>query len=105
MAGLPHPRQGLPEEGMPVPHPDIDGKRGSLARERLAKPLGLAQRQLGQGRSAADQLVVTGDGVETLGRDAAAGRDDLEKGPDVFRLLRPAEREEEHRVERHSSST
>src|SRR5216684_3242526 len=105
MAGLPHPRQGLPEEGMPVPHPDVDGKRGALARESLAKPFGLAQRQLGQGRSPADHLVVMGDGVETLGRHATAGRDDLEKGPHVLRLLRPAERQEEHRVDAHRADS
>src|SRR5216684_3113568 len=105
MAGLPHPRQGLPEEGMPVPHPDVDGKRGALARESLAKRLGLTQRQLGQGRSPADHLVVMGDGVETLGRDAATGRDDLEKRPDVLRLLRPAERQEEHRVDDHRADS
>ena len=98
-AGARHLGKRVGEERMPVAHPDVDRQRRAGARQPLAQALGLAHRQLGDRRDAAEELVVMRDFFDPLGRDAAAAQHVLEKRPDVGRPLRAAERDHQHGVE------
>ncbi len=65
----------------------------------VAEGLGLPERQLVEGRAAADQLVVVRHVLDPLRWNAAAGRHDLEEWPDVLGLLGPAEGDQKHNVD------
>ena len=99
MSPVPHLGERLVEERVPVPHADVDRPSVTLTGQRLAQSGGLEAGQLAEGRAASDRLVVMRDLFDALRRDPAALRHDLEERPDVFGLLRPAERDQQHRVD------
>ena len=96
---VPHLRERLVQERVPVPHADVDGQGDALLRERASERVGLAARQLVERRAPADQLVVVRHLLEALRRNAPARRDDLEERADVLGSLGSSERDQQHRVD------
>ena len=95
-----HRGQGLVQERMPVAHAHEHRERTAAGAERTAEPLGLGLRQLVEGRAAARHpLVVVGDLLQTLGRNAAPARDDLEERPDLRGSRGPAEGDQQDAVD------
>ena len=85
---------------MPVAHPDEHGQRRPALRERLLERARLGERELGKRRATARHLlVVVRDLLHPLGGNAAPARDDLEERPDLVRRRRPAEGDQQHRVD------
>jgi hypothetical protein len=94
-------RQRIGEERMPVAHADIHGQGNVAAAQCPFERCRLLHRQLGQGRDAAEPLVVMRDLFHPFGTDAASAQDVLEKRTHVGGPLRAAECHEQHGVERH----
>ena len=97
---LRHLRQHVGEQRRPVAHPDIDRQRETPRRQVTTEPLGLLVRVLREGRDAAEQLVVVGDLLDALGRNAPPAQDVRQERADVVGPLGAPERDEQDGVER-----
>ena len=80
---------------MPVPHPDVDGKGRTGLRKPGFEAASLTLRQRGNGGDAAEEVVMMGDLFDPLRRHAPAAQDVREKGPDIARAQRAAERHDQ----------
>src|SRR5687767_12488267 len=85
---------------MPVAHADEHRQPAALPVERLAERGRLTLRELVQRRAAPRHLlVVMRDFFEPFRRNAPTARDDLQEGTDLLGRRRPAEGDQEHRVD------
>src|SRR5690606_22357750 len=86
------------EQGRPVAVAEVDGELDPLRRQRLADARDQRPVLLVDGALAAEVVIVLGDALQPLARDAAPARDVLQEGKDVFGALRAAERHEQERI-------
>ena len=85
---------------MPVPHADEHLQTRPSRRQPSFQASRLPPCQVGDGRDAAETLVVMGDFLDALGTDAAASQHIGEKRAHVGRTQRSAERDQENAVKR-----
>src|SRR4030095_2399839 len=87
---------------MPVPHTHVNGQREPGCREPELEAAGLTHRQFCNRRDATEELVMSRDLVDASRRDPPSSQDVLEKRPYLVEASRPAERDDQHGVERGS---
>ena len=98
-AAVGHLTQNVGQEGMPVAVSEVDRQVDAVGVE-LGAERGDERPVLRVDRAdAVEPLVVAGDLLEPLARDAAPPGDVLEEGHHVVHALGPAERDDEDRVE------
>ena len=85
---------------MPVPHPEVDRDLDALGVESGLQPVDLPARDRGQRRHAAEELVVPGNSLRPLRRDAPAPEHVGQKRPDIGGALWSAEGDHKDGVER-----
>src|SRR5262249_33919364 len=94
-----HLAQRVSQIGIPVAHAHVNGQRHTDALQTLAQSLRLAQRQAGQRRHAAEELVVVSDFLDAFRGDAPSAQHVRQKGSDVIWPGGPAECDDEHGLE------
>ena len=85
---------------MPVPHPEVNREVDARCAESGLQPIDLPARDRGQWGHAAEELVVPGDGLQPLRRDAAAAEHAGQKRLDVGRPFGYAKGDHEDGIER-----
>ncbi len=85
---------------MPVSHAHVHRQCQLTGGKALFEAPCLSHRDLGEGRDAAEPLVVPDHVLQPVGRDPPAAENVGEKGTDVGRSSGAAERDDQHGVER-----
>ena len=92
----PHARDRVLEERMPVAHPDIHRQRSARSGQPLLQPFGLTPCQLGDGRDAAEDLVMMRNLFDPFRRNAPSAQDPLEERTHVGEAIGATTRFREH---------